>query len=395
MDKQTGALVEEQLSSMEIDTIGEIMNISMGAAATSVSTLLDRKVSITTPLVSVIEKSQFSCKTLEPVTGVEIEYIEGLNGSNFLLMKRRDIRAIVDLLIGGDGNTDMDEELDEMHISALCEIMNQMMGASSTALASFFGKSINISTPRGFDLGDIINRINQAGYEDYIVTVNFTFAVENLFDSEFITVLPIPFTKELVNNAMGFGEPEPAPPVPVKPAPAQPAAAPVAQAAPAPQPAPVQQAPVAPATQAPAPQPVYAAPVTQAPAEEAPAPAAPVYAAPARPVQPQVSVQQLRLRSFDDDLSELDPDSQSNFNLILGVPLDITVEIGRTKKQIRDILDIRQGSLLELDKQAGDPVDVIINGQLIAKGDVVVIDDNFGVRITEILSNKDIMSKLN
>ncbi len=352
--------MNDQLSGIEIDTIGEILNISMGSAATAISTLLDRQVNITTPKVSVIPIEEFDCKCLEPALGIEIEYIEGLSGSNFLVMKRTDIRAIVDLLIGEESGGDNDEELDEMHISAISEIMNQMMGASATALASFFGKSINISTPKQFDPQDVQSRMSRPGQENSIVTVKFVFKVEGLIDSEFVSIFPVEFTKELVANALSFGEPEPqkASPVPTKPkASAEPEQ---------------RQSEKVPSTQKPA-----------------------VASAPPKSPAVQVSVQPLKLKNFDDDLPLFgDEENQTNLSMLMGVPLEITVEIGRTKKQVREILEIRQGSLLELDKQSGDPVDIIVNGQLMARGDVVVIDDNFGVRITEIIHNKDIISKL-
>lgn len=100
-----------------------------------------------------------------------------------------------------------------------------------------------------------------------------------------------------------------------------------------------------------------------------------------------VVVQPLQFASLDNDPGYIEPVDQVNLGLVMGVDMNVTVEIGRTKKQVKEILALRQGSIVELDKQAGDPVDIIVNGKLIARGDVVVIDENFGVRITEIVSN--------
>lgn len=83
-----------------------------------------------------------------------------------------------------------------------------------------------------------------------------------------------------------------------------------------------------------------------------------------------------------------------NMDLIMNVPLNVSIEIGTTKRKIKDIMGFTQGTVIELDKQAGAPVDIIVNGQLIAHGDVVVIDDNFGVRITEIVGTKELLSAL-
>lgn len=347
------------LDSMEIDTVGEILNISMGSAATALSTLLSRKVSITTPDVQVIPAQDLRFENLEPAIGIEIQYIDGLTGYSLLVMKRRDIKAIVNLIL-----PDMDESdealLDEFHVSAVSEIMNQMMGASATALASFLGKSINISTPNPFDIDEKRAEIGDSFDHPEIVTVCFTLEIEDLLKSEFMTVLSLDFTKELVQNALGLGDAEEAPPpAPQKPAPAQ-----------KPKQKPDQAARKNGATSA-------RDAATDKQAE-------------------LVNVMPVKLPSFDEEpcAGAGNKEGGDNFDLIMGVPLDISVEIGRTKMPVKNILEVRQGSIVELDRQAGDPVDIIVNGQLIAKGDVVIVDDNFGVRITDILSPKDLSSRL-
>ena len=361
------ALINDQLDNVEKDAIGEIMNISMGAAATAISTLLDRQVSITTPKVSVIKIEDFEYSSLEPAIGIEIEYIEGLKGSNFMIMKRRDIRKIVDLLLSGSGDAESDEELDEMHISAVGEIMNQMMGSSSTALARFFGKSINISPPHKFDLVEINEKLSQSILHDQVVTVYFNLKIEGLIDSQFVTILTIEFTKELVKNALNMEEDS-----------AHPSLSQSDKEAPS-EPNPPAKAPVA------------------GTKEEKKQPAAVDNSSTQKEEQPsnqnKVSVQPLRFENFDAETPKPAEDENGNLSMIMSVPLDITVEIGRARKMVHEILEIRSGSVVELDKQAGDPVDVIVNGQLMARGDVVVIDDNFGVRITEIISNKEIAHK--
>ncbi len=353
------------LTNIEIDTIGEILNISMGAAATAISTLLERQVSITTPRVQCILADEFDYQELEPADGVEIEYIQGLHGYNFLIMKRRDVRTIVELLLGGD-ISGSEDELDEMHLSALSEIMNQMMGASSTALARFLGKSINISPPQRFDVGNIREKMRDPRYGGYIVTVGFVFKVEGMIDSEFSTVLPIDFTRELVQSVLGDSATEDMPG-------REAAGTESADAAPG-------------GTEVPEPEdiPQYAG-------------SEPDFGAAAAQAQPKsaqkVSVQPLRLVSFDAP-PEPDYSQVANIERVLDVPLQITVEIGRTKKLIKEVLEFSEGSIVEIDKQAGDTVDVIVNGKLLARGDVVVIDDNFGVRITEIVAPKEIFKFL-
>jgi len=354
------------LDSMEIDTIGEILNISMGSAATAVSTLLSRKVNITTPTVSVVKTADLSFEKLDPAIGIEIEYVEGLTGFNFMVMKLDDIKAIVSLLIPDMESSD-DGPLDEFHISAISEIMNQMMGSSATALASFLGKNINISTPKTFDVDNNAANFKEKINDPEVVCVSFTLEVEDLLNSEFVTLMKLDFTKKLVASALNFDdveEPQASAPKEIVEEKQPP------KSSPAPNPAPIEE--------------------KKKPEEKRSNNAA------AKESSVPVNVKPVKFQSFDDAkiLGELDELEQENFNLILGVPLDVSVEIGRTKMSVKNILELRQGSVIELDRQAGDPVDIIVNGQLIAKGDVVIIDDNFGVRITEIISTKDMSKKL-
>lgn len=322
-----------QLSHVEIDTIGEIMNISMGAAATAVSTMLDRQVVITTPKVAVTDIDTFSYEGLEPATGIEIEYVRGLYGSNYLIMKVSDVKMLVGFLIG-ETDEEEGEGLNEMSLSAISEIMNQMMGSSSTALAAFFGKDINISTPRHFEANKIRDLIHISS-DQQIVSVSFRLKIEGSIDSEFITVLPISFTKELVRNAMGIDDD-------------------------------TEDSSLQTDEQ----------PQSDQPAEPA-------------PVGKKTEVKPYNFNDFSNRELLREKQNRSNFELILGVPLDVTVQIGSAMRQVKDILNIRHGTILELDKQAGEPVDIIANGQLIARGTVVVVNDNFGVRITEIVSSKE------
>ncbi len=451
-DQQTG------LNSTEIDTIGEVLNISMGAAATAVSILLNRQVSITTPSVQVIHSSEFEFSELEPALGVEIKYVQGLFGSNQMIMSVRDVRAIVQLLLGEAGGLSGENgaELDEIHVSALGEVMNQMMGASCTALASFLDREINISPPVPFEISGMTEKMMWSEEQDYIVAVSFKLTIEDLVDSEFFTVMPVPFARELVGSAMGISgqemmqeeteisqvtghtqipepviggdyqaaakdapmaSPSPAPATAPKPAPVptpKPAAALTSKPAPAVDLKPAPAAVAAPAPMAASPVPV--AMPNPAPMAANPAPAAipnpaPMAANPAPAAMPNpapmaaprsvpssgyaqdrgmphqnVVVKPLHFGSLDTGNPFAEEMDNVNLGLVMGVDLNVTVEIGRARKQVKEILSLRQGSIVELDKQAGAPVDIMVNGKLIARGDVVVIDDNFGVRITEIVS---------
>ena len=419
---------KEMFNPMEIDAIGEMMNISLGSSATAVSNMLDHRVDITTPKVSVVDVKDFTIGKLEPAMGVEIKYVEGLEGSNIMLLRKSDIKVIVDILMGSE-TPDEEFELNELTISAVCEVMNQMMGAAATALSDFLGYPVNISTPTPFELEDLDefkkNHLPQGA--DQVVVVRFSLKIENALESEFMNVMSVSLAKELLRGlGLGDEDEKEAPPAPAP----EPAPAPASDAdsgsgggkqlsqaeiealmaanmgggdaAPAPAPAP------APAAQPqPQAQPAAAA-MPQQPPMAAPTPEGmpaggymgyppPMYypnypypygyppqAAPTPPEPKVINTKPVSLQEMD-PISALGKEQAQNLDLIMGVPLQVTVEIGRTQRKVQEILEFSKGSLLVLDKLAGDQVDLFVNGKCIAKGDVVVIDDNFGVRITEIV----------
>lgn len=383
-EEASSVLSDDLLSSMEKDALGEIGNISMGSAATTLSVLLGHKVNITTPTVSVDTMSTIQNQYPMPYLVVEVGYVIGINGNNILAIQASDASIIADLMMGGDG-LNPQEELNDIHMSAVGEAMNQMMGTVATSLSTMFNKKIDISPPKVnlIDLGAEDKITDLVNNDEPVVKTSFRMEVDGLIDSEIMQILPLDVAKEMVSFLMGGGaeaEAQEAPaPAPVAPEPAPVAAAPApAQAAPAPQPA-------APQYAAP-PQPQYAAPPQQPQYTAPPMGAQPVYAPPAyanNVVASGVPVQNAQFAPLTNEPVEV---NAANISLIQDVPLQVTVELGRTKKSIREILEFSTGSIIELDKLAGEPVDIHVNGQLTAKGEVVVIDENFGVRITEIVS---------
>lgn len=377
------------LSEMQLDAIGEIMNISMGSAATAVSELLNAKVWITTPKVTVVQASELNYDRLEPAICVKIEYIKGLSGSNLMILKQDDVQLILNQLMGKPPVISPDFEFDELNISAVSEVMNQMMGASSTALAEFLGMGIDISTPTPYILSEV-NIADLQNYEqtDMVAAINFDLTIDGVIKSEFISVLDIDLAATLADRMIGGAtSPEP---IATEPAPAPaPAPQPVPQAEPVQQAAPVQQATPMPQV-APVPQAdMYAQQGYYGYPNPAMNPA--MYGQPVQPVmqpQPAVNYRNAQLAQFESFEAPLGSEQKENLQLLMDVPLQISVEIGSTKKKIKDILEFSQGTIIELERQAGAPVDVMVNGNLIARGDVVVIDDNFAVRITEIVKSK-------
>ena len=379
-------------SPMEIDAIGEIMNISLGSSATAASNMLDHRVDITTPRVSVVNAEDFTLGKIEPAVGVEIKYVCGLEGSNIMLLKRSDVRAITDILLMTE-TPDEEFELNELSISAVCEVMNQMMGSSATALSDLLGRMVNISTPESFELDDL-DKVKEEHFpvtHGPVVVVRFNLTIDDVLDSEFMNVMSVELGKELI---AGFGldaeaepAPEPAPAAAPAPAPAgggatmsqeeiermMAAGAPAAAPAPAGVPAAPAAAPpgMPPAGEMPAAYPGYP-PYGQMPAQGQypyPYPPYPMYPPqPAAPPDPKViNAQPNRMRELSSE-TQLNQEQKDNLDLILSVSLEVAVEIGRTRRKIQDILSFSKGSLVVLDKLAGDQVDLLVNGQCVAKG---------------------------
>ena len=456
------------LSNEELDTIGEVMNISMGSAATAISTMLDRPVNITTPQLRQDKLANVDCSELEPAIMVKIKYVEGVDGTNIILLRRRDMQIILNLLMGNDDISGTEDfEFDDMSMSAACEVMNQMMGASATALSEVLGFPINISTPESMLIDNINDAYKHFGGENSleteVIAISFEMDISNILNTTFTSFWPLEMAKKIVDTVTRGVHTEgsdaapsqpaqqaPAPQQQVPPTTMQPdmtAQAPAmgAQQPMQPQAMPQQQMPTmqpdmtaqAPAMGAQQPMQPQAMPQQQMPtmqpdmtaqtpamgAQQMPQgygypaqnmmgmpnygqagwqmPYPPMYAPngyPAYPqqqqaVNPNVNVQKADFPVFNPGMATKGF-GDSNLNLLMNIPLEVSVVIGKTKRKIRDIMDLGQGSVVELDKQTGAPAEIIVNGQLLAYGDVVVVDDNFAVRVTEIVGAEELLQSL-
>ncbi|MGN7386806.1 flagellar motor switch phosphatase FliY [Sporosarcina sp. SAFN-015] len=371
---------DNQLSEMEKDALGEVGNISFGSSATALSSLLGQKVEITTPAISVVDRSMLETEFIHPYVAVQVEYTEGLNGTNLLVIKQSDAAIIADLMLGGDGMAP-NEELNEIHLSAVQEAMNQMMGSAATSMSTVFNKKVDISPPSI----DLMNMQNAEGTEkipedEMMIKVSFELKVGELIDSNIMQLFPLQFGKNLVASLMGMGAEEEAAvtiEAPSRPAPT------IEQ--PKRQEFPQEDHSTFPGQSAsqPGEQPYYEQPYYEQPAQQQMS---------QRQQQPPVHVQQARFASFD--APSLNQAETNNLNMLLDIPLQVTVELGRTKRSVKEILEMSSGSIIELDKLAGEPVDILVNNRHIAKGEVVVIDENFGVRITDILSQTERLNNL-
>lgn len=348
------------LTAAEQDAVGEIANINMGTAATTLSTLLNHKVTITTPQVSYVTLDEISAQYDRPCVFIHISYIDGIDGKNVLILKEQDVKVITDLMMGGDGSN-TDGELTELHLSAISEAMNQMMGSAATSLSSMLDKKVDISPPTAslVDLNDSIDDADLSSFlKGEVVQVAFDMKIGDLVDSQIMQLYPVEFAKELYKKfigdaGIGMASEPAASTTPAPEAAPQPAAAPVPEAAPQ-----MPQQPMAQPAMGAMQQPAYTAPVQN------------------------VNVAPAQFQTFNPGVSPLM--QQENIDLIMDVPLEVTVELGRTNKSIKEILDFSPGTIIELNKLAGEPVDVLVNGKFVAKGEVVVIEENFGIRITEI-----------
>lgn len=357
---------ESLLSSMERDAIGEIANISMGSSATTLYSLVNRKVNITTPVVTLAHWKNVLDEYEKPCVFIQIKYTRGLDGTNILVLRDHDVKIITDLMMGGDG-TNTDGELGELHLSAISEAMNQMMGSASTSLSTMLDETIDISPPES-SLIDLTEYHSGSDIAPFLggtfVKIAFRMQIGDLVDSTIMQLYPIEFAKNIVKNFLHQNVEEPA---------AAPAPAPAPQAAPQPT---YQQAAPQPMYQQAAPQPMMQ---QTAQAYVPPQMSMPQQAAP----QQNVNIQPAQFQTLSNDYAGVA--GNQNIGLIMDVPLEVTVELGRTKKSISEILDFAPGTIIELDRIAGEPIDVLVNGKYVAKGEVVVIEESFGVRVTEII----------
>ena len=355
------AATDEILTDIEKDAIGEIANISMGTSATTLYSLVNRKVNITTPTVSIANWKNFIDEQEKPCVFIQIKYTEGLDGANILILRERDVKVITDLMMGGDGSN-IDGELGELHLSAISEAMNQMMGSSATSLSSMLGRMIDISPPEA-SLVNILENKNGADIAPFLggdfVKIEFRMQIEDLVDSTIMQLYPIDFAKSLYEIFMGQQ-------MGTSAAPAQPDPAPQPQPAPAPQPQP------------------YVPPQAEMPQMQQAMPQMQMQQMPQMQQVQQANIQPAQFQAFNTQMPQ-QMASQENIGLIMDVPLEVTVELGRTKKSIAEILDFTPGTIIELDKIAGEPIDVLVNGKFVAKGEVVVIEESFGIRVTEII----------
>lgn len=344
--------VKEILDDMEIDALGEVGNISLGNSATALSALLNQKVEITTPHVRMISMEELRSRYPIPHVALRVGYTEGFKGENVLILTQRDASVIANLMMGGDGVIDESLEMDPIALSAVQEAMNQMMGAAATSMSTVFSMRIDISPPAVeiFDFSQDKSIVDSFSLWENMVIIEFDLKIGTMIDSKIVQLAPLDFSKQLIQklfSASTTQQAEPAPQVTEQAQPSQQA----------------QQAPLS-----------------------APAMAQQTTVASPEPKATPVGVSPVQFSQLGEMEVEGTP---GNIGMLYDVPLNVTVELGRTRRSVRDILELTQGSVIELDKLAGEPVDVLVNNTLIATGEVVVIEENFGVRITEIVNTKE------
>ncbi|MDR0137375.1 flagellar motor switch phosphatase FliY [Metabacillus idriensis] len=340
---------EDYLDDMEKDAIGEIGNISFGSSATALSTLLHQKVEITTPTVSVVKRQRLSDEFPHPYVAIKVNYTEGFIGSNLLVIKQSDAAIIADLMIGGNGEI-TDSSLDEIMLSAVQEAMNQMMGSAATSMSTIFNKKVDISPP-SIELLDVKEGEGTEAFpkDDLFIKVAFRLKIGALIDSEIMQLLPLQFAKDLVDELMN----------------------------------PKQQSEAIETVKE------EVRMMVAAPSNRKSYPAQPVQQ---RAERQPVDVKPAEFSSFES--VPMYQNEMKNLDMLLDIPLQVTVELGRTKRSVKEILELSSGSIIELDKLAGEPVDILINNKIVAQGEVVVIEENFGVRVTDILSQSERLNKL-
>lgn len=345
------------LSEIEKDLLGEVGNISMGSASTALSQIINQQVNITTPVVSITTLNELKSEFHIPNIVLEVEYVSGIIGRNILIMKITDAAVIANLMMGGDGSV-TNHELTEIELSAVQEAMNQMIGSAATSMATMFSREVNISPPVSKTWKDDTEALSEEiSEDDKIVKVSFRLTIGNLVDSNIMQILPLATAKKIVAIMMGQEEE-------VKP---ESVATPAAK----------KEEPVMETS--------YSNSFMMD--QDRRIQEKPIHQETRQPVE-------VHNAAFDTLTPGPTGVAHKNIDLILDVPLEISVVLGRTKKSIKDILALSNGSLIELDKLADEPVEILVNGKRVAYGEVVVVDENFGVRITSIMSSADRIKSL-
>ncbi len=377
LDADVSTVTADEITDTDKDLLGEIGNISMGSASTALYQLINQQVNITTPVVSVTTLREIKEGFETPNIVLDIEYIAGIVGRNILIIKTYDGLVISNLMMGGDGKVTDVHELSELEISAVSEAMNQMIGSAATSMATMFGKKVDISPPTAKVVKDSSIPISDAIPEDEpIVKVSFKMTIGDIVDSNIMQIFPIRTAKNIVAIMTGEDVEQDVPQVQPEEPKKETILSKEIQPEPESQPQQYQEAQMQ--------QPQY----TQQPQmQQQPQ----MYGG-----QPQMYGQPVEVHQ-----AAFAPLSQQgtvppikNIDLIMDVPLDISVVLGRTKKSIQDILNLGAGSLIELQKLAEEPVEILVNGKQIALGEVVVVDENFGVRITSIVSDAERLKTL-
>lgn len=352
-----------RLTPDEIDALGEVGNISMGTAATTLFSLLNHKVLITAPKVEVLGWKQLKDRITNGLVGVCVNYTHGFSGSNLMILKERDVKVIADLMMGGDGSH-IAGDITDLHLSAIAESMNQMIGSSSTALSQIFNKTIDISPPQAIKIDSNLENIFNPKEE--VVQISFSLQIqENIIDSDLMQILPLKFAKELIEGLLQDQRTL--------------AIEPVSSS-----------------------KEMFAMDreLIKEDSQQVNVQSAAITGSSTHLVQsqqynderkenrvkPDIDVKSPQFESFD-KMSKAYP--QENMDLLMDVSLEVSVELGRTRKKIKEILEYGPGSIIELDRLVGEPVDVLVNGKFVATGEVVVIDESFGIRITDIIKQEN------
>lgn len=325
------------------DVLGEVGNISMSNAATALSKLLNRQVNITTPQVELTTVKDLSESFITPYVLLQIQFEEGFDGANALMMRIHDAAVIANILMGGTGEN-ASEELGEIEISAVSEVMNQMMGSASTALSTMFSKRVNISPPV-ISVVETSEEIHIKGMgEDEIVKIAFRLTVEGLIDSELMQIYSVNTSEQIIGEMLNPLGAEPEPVMELDPEP----------------------------------EPEYEV----------------LYEEPIDEPEMDDEIIDVRKPKFGQLSQKEGIRGKSNIDMIMDVPLELSVILGHSKRSIKEILSLEPGSIVELNEYVEEPLDIYVNGKQIAKGEVVVIDEKFGIRITQILNAKERVKKL-
>ena len=333
-EKEAKKMANTSLSAIENEALTELFSVALGSSSAGLSILLSEQVTVSSPKLSIKPSANIMAETQAPFFVLLGEYTGDISGIQFVSVNKQQVQELTEMVDPEAGNEDTERQFE-----ILQEIVQQMYESVSRTFSSLLESEISHSLS-GMDMVEQREDFPVANFttEEWFVEAAFGLKAQNGKHAEFYMCIPVRLAKKMAAILTDSGEEEELEEIQDMQFDSKDENTKNMQTASSP------------------------------------------------------NIQPVQFSSFDETAAtNAEP---NNMKTLMDIPLKVTVELGRTKRTVKEILGVSQGSIIELDKLAGEPVDILVNDKLIAVGEVVVIDENFGVRVTDILSAQERISKL-